>query len=121
MRKDIVEMIGETRELLLNIVHICGEVDKLFGERIHIILNSTKICIKGLKVLHNRLMILLIIGRVKARHTDLHTLLNCIHNLRHKRIKRIHGRMTLWLRLRLWFSRSINMFLHSFIMFIISL
>jgi hypothetical protein len=122
MRKDIIEMIGEPRELLLNILHICGEISKLICERNHITLNSTKICIKGIKMLHNRLMILLSVGGVKDDHTDLHILLNCIHNLRHKRIKRINRR-TPWLSLRLWLRlwRSINMFLCSFIMLIISL
>jgi hypothetical protein len=122
MRKDIIEMIGEPRELLLNILHICGEISKLICERNHITLNSTKICIKGIKMLHNRLMILLSVGGVKDDHTDLHILLNCIHNLRHKRIKRI-DRRTPWLSLRLWLRlwRSINMFLCSFIMLIISL
>jgi hypothetical protein len=60
-RKHIVEMIEEPCELLLNILHTCGEISKLICERIHITLNSTKICIKSIKVLHNRSMILLIV------------------------------------------------------------
>jgi hypothetical protein len=87
MRKDIVEMVGEPCELLLNILDTCGESSKLICKRIHITPNSTKICIERIKLLHNRLMILLIERWVKAGHIGLHTLLNDIHNLRHKRIK----------------------------------
>jgi N-acetylglucosamine-6-phosphate deacetylase len=60
-RKDIVEMISETRELLQNILHTYGKIAELICERIHITPNNTKICIKSIKVLHNRLMILLIV------------------------------------------------------------
>jgi hypothetical protein len=109
-------MIGETRKLLLNILHICVWVAKLISERIHITPNNTKICIKSFKVVHNWLMILLIVRIVKAGHTDLHILLNDIHNLRHKRI---HGSRTPWLRLRFW--RNINIFMYNFITLIICL
>jgi hypothetical protein len=117
MRKDIVEMVREPRELILNILHTCGEMAKLICERIYITPNNTKICIESIKVLHNWLMILLVVRWVKAGHTDLHTLLNDIHNLRNEWIKRIHRRRPLRLKLRLW--RSIIMFMWSFITLII--
>jgi hypothetical protein len=61
MRKDIVEMVREPRELMLNILHTCGEMGKLICERIYITPNNTNICIESIKVLHNWLMILLVV------------------------------------------------------------
>ena len=81
----MIEMIGEPRKLLLKVIiasvkvlQACSHVAKLSGERINIGPNITNISIHSLKLLHDGLMVLLIVGGVETSHTRLKTLLNCI-------------------------------------------